>query len=394
MTRSHEELEDRIRRALDRSARELPVVPVALQEPSTRRRGWRPRRVALPVASLLVVAAVVVAAIVLVGHHRASLGPTVTHGGHRSIGSRPTQLGIRVHPDGAILRRSGPTALLVGDGSLWLAGARFIARIDPRSGAVLARIPIPSSGVGDGQLAAGAGSIWAAYTGTPNVLRVDPTTNRVTAEIAHGRLPDGGGVAFADGRVWISRDTTRASSYVSAIDPRTNRLTGDSITVGTGPGSLAAGFGSLWVDNTSDPHSTLSRVDPRTSQMSYLSFGGTPFIGFGSVWVTPFQSGPIHRYDPATRSVSAAIAVPRSSAVAFGHGRAWIGSAPKSSSTRVFKPIPGTARLSEIDPRTNKIIGQPLRLPSNLDPNLLAVAGDNLWIGDYRNGLTHFQILR
>lgn len=393
MTGSHEELEARIRRVLDRAASELPVAPVAWQEPPPRARGWRPHRVALPVGSLLVVAAVVVAVIVLVGHHTASLGPTFNQGGPQRIGSQPAQLGIRVEPGGAILRRSGPTALLVSDGSLWVAGARFIARIDPRSGAVLARIPIPSSGVGGGQLASGAGSIWAAYTGTPDVFRVDPTTNRITAEIAHGRLADGGGVAFADGRVWISRDTTRPRSYISAIDPRTNRLTGDSVTVGTGPGSLASGFGSLWVDNTSDPHSILSRVNPRTGHMSYLSFGGTPFTGFGSVWATPFQNGPVHRYDPATGSVSATIAVPRSSAVAFGDGRVWIGSAPKSSSTRVFNAIPGAARLSEIDPRTNEIIGKPLRLPANLEPNLLAVVGDNLWIGDYSNGLTHFRIL-
>jgi DNA-binding beta-propeller fold protein YncE len=393
MTRSHEELEDHIRRALDRAARDLPVAPVAWQDPPTRTRGWRPRRVALPVGSLLVAAAVVVAVIVLAGHHTASLGPTVNHGGPRPIGSHPSQLRIRVEPGGAILRRSGPTAVLVSDGSLWVAGSRFIARIDPQSGAVLARIPVPSSGVGSCQLASGAGSIWAAYTGTPNVLRIDPTTNRVTAEIEHGRLPDGGGVAFADERVWVSRDSTKPRSYVSAIDPRTNRLTGDSITVGTGPGSLASGFGSLWVSNTSDPHSNLSRVDPRTGRMSYLAFGGIPFIGFGSVWVTPFRSGPIHRYDPRTPFVSATIDVRRGSAVAFGDGRVWIGSAPKSSSTRIFKPIPGTARLSEIDPRTNQIIGQPLRLPANLAPDLLAVSGDNLWVGDYSNGLTHFRIL-
>jgi len=131
--------------------------------------------------------------------------------------------------------------------------------------------------------------------------------------------------------------------------------------------------------------------------MTYLPFGGTPFVGFGSVWVAPNcyeRRGPVRRYDPKTRSVVATIHVPRVQAIAFGDGRVWAGSSPRSSSRRVFKAIPGTARVTEIDPRSNRIVGRPIRLPGDIDPDAIAVAGDDLWIADYQHGLLHFYIRR
>ena len=49
---------------------------------------------------------------------------------------------------------------------------------------------------------------------------------------------------------------------------------------------------------------------------------------------------------------------------------------PLSSTSSVFTPVKGTARLWEIDPRTNRIIGQPARLDA-LEPIGLAVSSEH-----------------
>jgi hypothetical protein len=356
----------------------------AIDEPARR----SPRRLGGRVAGALgitcVVAVIAAVALVLVGHHRAAPVRPV-HQAAPSTG--------RLTLVGSMLARSGAVSALLSHGSLWVATATFVARVDPRSGALLHRIPIPSSGVGPAQLASGAGSIWVAYQGSPPVLRIDPATNRVVAQVDHGRLSSGGGAAFADGHLWMSRDGSHPRSDVVEIDPGTNQVTGKPIRVGTGPGTIASGFGSLWVDNTSEPHARMSRINLRTRRMSYLPFGGQPFKGYGSIWAIPFQDpARIRRYTPGSRAPLATLNVARAATVGFGFGRVWVGSYPKSSSPKAFKAIPGTARLTEIDPQSDRVMGRPVHLPGTTTPGAIVVAGDNLWITDYDSGLLHFRI--
>lgn len=345
-------------------------------DPDRRSRASR----LLGAGGIAVTASVAVAVAVLVILTAGQSHPSASH---RFV-SRPRLVKVE-----SILPRFGAVAMLVSHGSLWVAGQTSIARVDPRTGRVLARIRVPSGGVGSGQLAAGAGSVWAAYTGTPDVLRIDPATNRVTAQIS---VPDGGGVAFADGHVWITRVSSHRGDVV-AIDPRTNRLTGRPVKVGTGPLSLTSGFGSLWVDNTAGVYA--SRVYPQTRRMTHLPIEGTPYVGFGSVWVVTQQdfnqAAPLSRLNPRTGSVVATIHVPRLGGIAFGDGHVWAGTLQKSSSPRVNKPIPGTARLTEIDPHTDRIVGRPIRLPADASPDAIAIVGHDLWIADY-DGLLHFKL--
>jgi sugar lactone lactonase YvrE len=116
------------------------------------------------------------------------------------------------------------------------------------------------------------------------------------------------------------------------------------------------------------------------------------------VWIqtggTASANAALVRYDPATGQVLARIAVPRVVAVAFGDGRVWAISYPRSSSASTFTPIKGTAALWQIDPLTNRIIGTPIHLQLT-QPDAIAVSAGQLWIADYQSGTAiHFQLTR
>jgi hypothetical protein len=122
-------------------------------------------------------------------------------------------------------------------GSVWVSDWSHdrLLRIDPGSRAVTARLPVR----GDASVAAGAGALWALEEGSPPegihpqpagyphvgpLLRIDPSTNSVTARIPL-RTPRGrrviGTRVLADGdAVWV---TTQEGAL--GIDAQTNRVT-------------------------------------------------------------------------------------------------------------------------------------------------------------------------
>ncbi len=176
-----------------------------------------------------------------------------------------------------------PASVATTPGAVWLA-VDGIARINPTSGEVAARLPV------SGQLAAGLGSVWVAgddlvrvdsntnqviaridippardivvggsdvwITTEDSVLRVDGTTNRVTARIA---IPDAWGVGVDDGRVWVSGFR---SGTLSLIEPNRNVVAATIDLGGTLTDVLAAGD-SAWVafEPLDSSRSALVRVD-------------------------------------------------------------------------------------------------------------------------------------
>jgi hypothetical protein len=344
------------------------------------------------VAAVLVVAAIVVVALVTLGRHHVVTGPA-TH-------PRPTGGGaaVRAVPAGSVKVGSGPADLLVADGSLWVAGHGYVARLNPADGREQAKIPVPANVIGPAQLAAGAGSIWVAYQGQGQVQRIDPNSDRVIATIGLRGAPSGGGIAVAGGHVWVSIASQSRRGHVLVIDPHADRVSGPAAAVGTGPGRLDAGLGSVWVQNTSGPNATASRIDPATGAVQQLSITGDPMVGFGHVWVlgAPFGRGPtaLYRYTPGARPAYLPGArFTRGLAVTFGAGRVWVLSSPRSTST--FHPIRGTAAVTPVAPRPYRY-GLPVGTPTRLDalqPDAIAVAGRDLWVADFASGeLLHFQI--
>jgi streptogramin lyase len=379
----HEAMLARLRASID-----------APESATMTRRHDRPQR-RLPAALGAVLVAAIVAAVAIVvtngGHARSPLP-----GEHRPVG-KP----VRLVPAGTVHVGVGPTDLLYADGSLWVAGQGFIARLNPVDGHEQARLTAPANVIGPAQLAAGAGSIWVAYQGHGHVQRIDPSSDRVIATIGLRGAASGGGIAVAGGRVWASIVGPERRGHLLVIDPHTDRVSGPPAAVGTGPGRLHAGLGSVWVQNTSEPNATASRIDPLTRAVQQLSITGDPVVGFGHVWAvgSPFGRGPttLYRYTPQGRpAYLPAAPFPRGTAVTFGAGRVWVLSYPRSRSTRTFHPIRGTAAVTPVAPRPYRY-GLPVGTPTRLDviqPDALAVAGRELWVADYVSGeLLHFRIV-
>jgi DNA-binding CsgD family transcriptional regulator len=129
--------------------------------------------------------------------------------------------------------------------------------------------PDPSAPPGFLFVSAGAGSIWVAHPLTDTVIRVDPETGEVLANIA--------------------------------IDPRPESARGSD----DGEGGILATDDAIWVQDYDD--SSLWRIDPATnSVVARLDLPSPPFGGhileaFGSLWV-PLVGG-FTRIDPETNAV-------------------------------------------------------------------------------------------
>ena len=98
------------------------------------------------------------------------------------------------------------------------------------------------------------------------VSRIDPRTNAVVATVTVGSWTHG--VAVGAGRIWVVRAARWGllKGTVLQIDPKTNRLIGDSIPVGQYAWSVVVGQGSVWVSNPNDD--SISRIDPVTNQVN------------------------------------------------------------------------------------------------------------------------------
>lgn len=150
--------------------------------------------------------------------------------------------------------------LTVSAGSIWLtipvlghnSADQTLWRIDPQTGAVIARAPLlanpvslatdaryvwvanidggeitrvekstniaknVAASIGPASVATGAGSLWVSHY-VPEVWRIDPQTTRVQAKIHLDTSTRA--LAFGGGRVWVSTE-----SGVVALDPATNAV--------------------------------------------------------------------------------------------------------------------------------------------------------------------------
>jgi DNA-binding beta-propeller fold protein YncE len=98
-------------------------------------------------------------------------------------------------------------------------------------------------------------------------------------------------------------------------------------------------------------------------------------VGAGSVWVTPNGAdGRLIRINPRTRRISARISahpIYFGSVLAFGAGCVWTGNDDER--------YQGGATVSKLNPRTNRVVGNPLVLGS---PQSIAFGQGALWVAD------------
>ena len=122
--------------------------------------------------------------------------------------------------------------------------------------------------------------------------KLSATARPGTARWARDRCRCSGAARGADrsggetGGLWHEQHVRVAPNSLAAIDTDTNRVVGQ-VAVGTRPGAIAFGSGSLWVANLDDQ--TISRVDPKTLRpLRAITAGGPPTgiaAAAGGVWV-------------------------------------------------------------------------------------------------------------
>ena len=234
----------------------------------------------------------------------------------------------------------------------------------------------------------------ALETPTPTPPGRTPTERGRTAR-ARGRalLAAGGALllaaAIAAGIVGIAGGgvvTVRvAPNSVAAIDVHTDRVVGQ-VPVGTRPGAIAFGSGSLWVANLDDQD--VSRVNPRTLRTlhSIPVRGGSP-TGIATspagVWVVESDTTPtasltssvfVDRIDPEFDTPSGRVrignVIPSGPGVVAAQGHSvWV--------------APSTGLLTRLNPTTVKVAYQ--RDP-NASPAGIAIGDGAVWLTDTEAG--------
>jgi outer membrane protein assembly factor BamB len=216
------------------------------------------------------------------------------------------------------------------------------------------------------------------------IPRGDATTDRIVS-IA---LPINPAQQFpvaeygAFGSVWVLAQGN--TSKLLRINPRTNRVTG-SVSLGYGEasgndqfrGTIAAAGGSLWVPEFF--YNTVLRIDPSRMVITHrVKVGRSPtsvIAAAGAIFVSDWHGEKVVRINPRTNRVVATIPV--------GNQRDFNGGPFYLAYTahHVWASLPDAARLVEIDPSTNRVVGRHNDAPAyncgRLDP-----APGALWVDD------------
>ncbi len=315
-------------------------------EPALHRQ--RRRRGAL-VAIGVVVAAVVVAAVVISqsGGERVRTGPV----GPSSVPSgviEPSTVTTAVSPDSlpettrmsvvSTLPLAGYNPMVARSDGLWYVDAAAVSLIHvDLAGKVVGRVTWPYSYShynaygGPVHVASGEGSIWVLFWATHTLLRIDPTTMKVTGRNNFGAQAGGfevEDVAVGQGHVWVTGCCDRAPSQrLYRIDPATMNVDGQVAVPGAGE-SEAVVAGPQGVFVTGEQLLSVVQIDPGALRIlreipvpptnGCVSFcAGAGPVALGSkVWVlagwdTGDSSGTeLDSIDPATGVVTQVMPLP------------------------------------------------------------------------------------
>jgi serine/threonine-protein kinase len=219
-----------------------------------------------------------------------------------------------IHPFVSI--QDGIAAMTVGLGAVWVVDGKapLLLRIDPRY-RTIERIPLPARKAdidftAPTEVVVGAGSVWVAEAN--KVFRIDPKKLRVVKaiDVLQADL-----LAFGGGSLWVGSSNT---SSISKIDPAVNEVVTtvklrDFIT------SVAVGGGFVWA--TVVPDDTLWKLDERGTVVKTLDLAhGVGDIAYfeGAVWVT--SNGTLQRVDPSSDEITAYPVADRTDSLTPGDG--------------------------------------------------------------------------
>jgi len=242
--------------------------------------------------------------------------------------------------------------------------ANLLALVSSGNGAVQATVPLPAP---PGDVASGAGSLWAAEDGAGLVVRIDPARHAVAATIPVGTDPSR--ITTGGGQVWVLDPADRT---VSRIDPRTDAVA-QTIALPSRPSDVLLSTGSLWV--SSKDAGTVTRIDPGSGRtVSTARTSGDPVslaAADGAVWVATDRSGSVVRIDARTGTATTAIRVGDAPTIAEdGAAGLW-----------VLDPLDAT--VSHVDTRHGTVTAT---MPLGGAPASMVQSGGAVWIADGQHG--------
>ncbi len=171
----------------------------------------------------------------------------------------------------------------VGEGYVWVEdeNSPTLLRIDPRYRTIdRFKLPAERSQIdttASQGLATGAGSVWVATAN--EVFRVEPRTGKVRDTID---VPGGTEIDYADGAVWV---TSAGFGTIKEINPRIDQVV-KTIKLHDWLGGVGIGGGYVW--GTIAPDDTLWKIDKNGNVLKTFDIGhspGTPVYFDGYMWV-------------------------------------------------------------------------------------------------------------
>ncbi|HJP65636.1 MAG TPA: protein kinase [Actinomycetota bacterium] len=205
----------------------------------------------------------------------------------------------------------GVSSLSVGEGFLWAMTRQGLVKINER-GVALGTIRVGTAPeTVFARVTAGEGAVWVLRDSLERgLVRIDPTTNRIVAEIpaVRGRpVISTSPLAAGLGAVWLAGEHDR----MLRIDPASNRIVA-SVKLPAPADGVAVGEEAVWI-RSNGAVASLIRVDPATERVVahvQLPGGADGFaVGGGSVWVTDSTNDTLIKFDPASNSISRTIPV-------------------------------------------------------------------------------------
>jgi DNA-binding beta-propeller fold protein YncE len=245
----------------------------------------------------------------------------------------------------ARLRLGGSSLIAVatGFGSVWAldgSGSGTLLRIDPSTNTVSARIDVRTRSPYNVWI--GARSVWVAGDQAGEVVRIDPTANAVAAHIPTG---DGAAdMAFQGQTAWVINHRDRR---LVRIEGPTNEATLVALVPGDAPERLALARGHLWITGRG---TDLVEVDPDTGailRIVEIGAGGIDVVASGdTLWV------------------------------------------PSRNSEVDVRGLPTMEALRRVDARTGTVV-QSIAASGRLDVHGLAADDSAVWLADNTHGVLY-----
>jgi virginiamycin B lyase len=153
--------------------------------------------------------------------------------------------------------------VLVAQDAVWVSSTKPFAvlRIDPATNTIVANIRIPGQACSG--LASGFGSIWAPICGkNPALVRIDAAKNSITATLPISPAGEEGGIATGTDSVWLVTDN---NGTLLRIDPSANSLR-QKTSIPPGSYNPIFSYGIVWV--TGIEKSVLTAVEASTGKQT------------------------------------------------------------------------------------------------------------------------------